>query len=63
MIDPWTGDNLTIWPVPSNAEVHFAECDTADSGILGADQVESCYNMNCDKYCRADSNSSNGRRL
>jgi hypothetical protein len=63
MIDPWTGDNLTIWPVPSNADIHFAECDTLDSGILGEDQVESCYNMNCDRYCRADSTSSNGRRL
>jgi hypothetical protein len=37
MIDPWTGDNLTIWPVPSNADIHFAECDTSDSGILGED--------------------------
>jgi hypothetical protein len=52
------GDLLT-----PNSSFHFNECDTDNTGILDNAQVESCFDMNCDRYCRADSTSPNGRRL
>ena len=52
------GDLLT-----PNSSFHFNECDTDSTGILDNAQVESCFNMNCDRYCRAGSIPPSGRRL
>ena len=50
------GDLLT-----PNSSFHFNECDDDGTGILDTAQVQHCFDMNCDRYCRADSAPTNRR--